>query len=205
MATDVTETYRHIAESIRRRDPVPDVELMLEDFWASRITRTPGVSLTQFDQGEAIYVFDLADGSGAVHEPRTLGAWTFARTPDVPRDLSYQRGYPNEVVGERATDRGHLIPFTAGGLLGPNVYIQDRALNRGWSDDGKKYRRIERAAVAAEAFFFCALIYGDDTAYPFAVELGVVLDQELRVSAFQNRFGSPADEMFTQFVAAGPV
>lgn len=205
MAADVTGAYEDVAVSIKLRRSVEDVDEELMDFWRRRGGNLPGSDPFEFDQGEAAYLFDRASGGGAIHEPRTLGAWTFATAPDVPREHSYQRGYPNETKGERPTDRGHLIPFSGGGLLGPNVFIQDRALNRGWSADGKEYRRIEKAAVAAEAFFLCALIYADASAYPVAVELGVVLNHELHVTAFQNRFDAIGELAFADYMKAGVV
>ncbi|MHB1172347.1 MAG: hypothetical protein ACYCZY_07590 [Lacisediminihabitans sp.] len=81
----------------------------------------------------------------------------------------------------RPVDRGHLIPFTAGGLYGPNLFRQDRALNGWWSVEGRGYRRIEDSPVASEAFFFRMLVYADDSDFPALIELGVVLKEQLEV------------------------
>lgn len=62
-------------------------------------------------------------------------------------------------------DRGHLIPHLSGGEFGPNIFRQDRALNRGWSEQGKRYRALEREAAATPGtLYFGHLIYTDDTA-----------------------------------------
>ena len=53
---------------------------------------------------------------------------------------------------------------SAGGDFGPNIYPQDRALNRGWSADGRRYRALEREAAALPGtLFFGRLIYGEDS------------------------------------------
>lgn len=67
----------------------------------------------------------------------------------MSRDAGYQRGYP--LPGRLAglpVDRGHFAPYTAGGLLGPNLFVQDRALDRGWSTGGRRHRALERTPVA---------------------------------------------------------
>jgi hypothetical protein len=67
--------------------------------------------------------------------------------PDPPteaRDAAYQAGYPlPERVGSRPVDRGHFVPYSGGGLFGPKMFVQDRALNRGWSTQGRIYRATE--------------------------------------------------------------
>ena len=87
-----------------------------------------------------------------------------------------------------SVDRGHLIPHLSGGEFGPNIFRQDRALNRGWSDEGKRFRALEREAAAAPGtFYFGHLLYQDDTAYPMAIEIGILRDGTLHVDRFQNK------------------
>ena len=92
---------------------------------------------------------------------------------------------------ESPVDRGHLIPHLSGGEFGPNIFRQDRALNRGWSEQGKRYRALERAAVGTPgALYLGHLLYADDTAYPNRIEIAVLLAGEaLRVEQFDNRPG----------------
>jgi hypothetical protein len=85
-------------------------------------------------------------------------------------------------------DRGHLIPHLSGGEFGPNIFRQQRALNRGWSPEGKRYRALEReAAATVGAFYFGHLLYEDDTAYPTDIETGLLRDGRLDVQRFRNR------------------
>ena len=82
-----------------------------------------------------------------------------------------------------------MVAHAAGGTFGPNMFPQDRELNRGWSVAGRRYRALEREiANTPGAFFFCCLLYGDDSDFPAAVELGVLGGDGLQVERFRNRF-----------------
>jgi hypothetical protein len=119
---------------------------------------------------------------GAVGEWLT-SAWSASYRSQVPRSLllefddvatflfdqatSYQRGYPSpKGRAERPLDKGHMVAHLAGGEFGPNIFPQDRAL----------------------AFFFCCLLYADDSDFPAAVELGLLRPSGLHVERFRNRF-----------------
>ena len=145
--------------------------------------------LLEFDQAGADYVFDLASSQELPQEDRTVAAW--ALTPELVnrRDVTYQRGFPMAPAdGVAAVDRGHLIPHLSGGEFGPNIFRQDRALNRGWSAQGKRYRALEREAAAVPGtLFFGHFLYIDDSAYPSEIEIGLLRDAELHVERFDNR------------------
>lgn len=147
-------------------------------------------SLVQFPHSGATYLFDFASGVDGEQEDRTVAAWTVTPAAVARRDVSYQRGFPLAADPDSSpVDRGHLIPHLSGGEFGPNIFRQDRALNRGWSDEGKRYRALEREAAAAPgSFYFGHLLYQDDTAYPMAIEIGILRDGTLYVDRFQNRF-----------------
>lgn len=106
------------------------------------------------------------------------------------RDIAYQRGFPLPPDPDGTlVDRGHLIPHLSGGEFGPNIFRQHRALNRGWSDQGKRFRAMEREAAAAPGtFYFGHLLYEDDTAYPTEIETGLLRGSHLHVQRFCNRF-----------------
>jgi hypothetical protein len=87
-------------------------------------------------------------------------------------------------------DRGHVIPHLSGGEFGPNIFRQDRALNRGWSEQGKRYRALEREAAATPGTLYIAhLIYSDDSACPSQLETGLLRGAALHVERFDNRPG----------------
>ena len=150
----------------------------------------PNCSLVQFTQSGATYLFDLASAVGAGQEDRTVAAWTVTPATVSKRDVSYQRGFPLAAdPGSPAVDRGHLIPNLSGGEFGPNIFRQDRSLNRGWSQEGRRFRALEREAAAIPGtFYFGHLLYEDDTAYPMEIEIGILRGDTLHVELFQNRF-----------------
>lgn len=150
----------------------------------------PGCSLVQFVQSEAAYLFDLASAMGAAQEDRTVAAWTVTPAMVSKRDVSYQRGFPLPPDSDGTlVDRRHLIPHLSGGEFGPNIFRQHRALNRGWSGQGRRFRALEREAAATPGtFYFGHLLYQDDTAYPTEIETGLLRGETLHVEWFLNRF-----------------
>lgn len=146
--------------------------------------------LLEFDTAGAHYVFDFASSQELPQEDRTVAGW--AVTPELVdrRDVAYQREFPMAPAshGVAAVDRGHLIPHLSGGEFGPNIFRQDRALNRGWSAQGKRYRALEREAAAVPGtLYFGHLLYVDDSAYPSEIEVGLLRGVELYVERFDNR------------------
>jgi hypothetical protein len=81
-----------------------------------------------------------------------------------------------------------MVAHAAGGGFGPNIFPQDRALNRGWSIEGRRYRALEREiANAPGTFFFCCLLYADTSSFPAAVELGLFRSDGWHIERFRNR------------------
>lgn len=149
-------------------------------------------SLVEFEQSGATYLFDLAGAVGAAQEDRTVAAWVVTPSVINKRDLSYQRGFPLPPDPDGTpVDRGHLIPHLSGGAFGPNIFRQHRALNRGWSEQGRRFRALEREAAATPGtFYYGHLLYEDDTAYPSEIESGLLRDTGFHVERFRNRFPS---------------
>jgi len=150
----------------------------------------PDCSLVQFMQSGATYLFDLASAVGAGQEDRTVAAWTVTPATVNKRDVFHQRGFPLAAdPGGPPADRGHLIPNLSGGEFGPNIFRQDRSLNRGWSQEGRRFRALEREAAAIPGtFYFGHLLCDDDTADPVEIEIGILRGGTLHVERFQNRF-----------------
>jgi hypothetical protein len=145
-------------------------------------------ALFEFEQIGATYWFDFASSAALPQEDRTIAAGAITPTDVRRRDVSYQRGFPMAPDDESPVDRGHLIPHLSGGVFGPNIFRQDRRLNRGWSEHGKRYRALERAAAGTPgALYFGHLLYADDTAYPSQIEIAVLLPgAALQVEHFDN-------------------
>ena len=146
--------------------------------------------LVEFEHGPASYLYDAA--GGAQSERTVLVACRPVR-PRTERDSGYQAGYPlPEPVGGRPVDRGHFVPHSGGGLFGPNLFVQDRALNRGWSRQGRLYRALEtRAVVGARATMFVRPEYDDGSDVPAFLDLGVIDDRGVAVHRFRNRYDRP--------------
>lgn len=144
----------------------------------------PSATLREFSYHGARFLFDAG-------VDRTVLAIGAPAAPDLPRDETYQRGFPIvDTCAGRALDRGHLLPYTAGGGYGPNLFAQDRALNRGWSNDGREYRSMERRALAAPAgtLFAVVLNYVDRSALPGFVQLAILSPDGGESRLFRNRF-----------------
>jgi hypothetical protein len=186
--------YTHFASLVRRGENIGPAIDELYDVWERRYVETIGsadLSILDVDDGEVL--FDLARKPDAANGPRTVGAAAFLHKPPGPRDKGRQASFPMRTTRfGRTIDRGHLLPHSGGGQLGPNVFAQDANLNRGLSLDGRRYRHIEAHAAAQKSFFFCALAYCDDTDFPAVVDLGTVDHGVVRIHSFRNRFDPTA-------------
>ncbi len=191
--TDAADNYAGLFALLESGGTPDDAATWLNNFWSSRATHED--LLKTFVHGEAEYLFELP-AREAQSEPRTLGTYGFAERPQNPRETSYQARFPLTYREGRPADRGHLMPYSAAGLYGPNFYRQDRALNSGRSADGRQYRALEDRAVKFGGLYFCALLYCDDSDYPAVVETGVIVKGELEVRAFRNRFDPSAITAF---------
>lgn len=181
---DTVSAYASVDRLARAGAGADELESELLDLWSSR---SDG-SLTVFEHGSATYLFELA--AGGVPD-RTLARVGVPPQNVDRRDVSYQAGFPLAQAG-RPVDRGHLMPHSGGGLFGPNIFRQDRALNRGLSRDGRRYRDAERKAVEQQAMYFASLRYADATDHPAVVETGTITVEGVNVRAFRNRFDETA-------------
>ena len=183
--------YAGLVRGLRMPLVPADLGAALLDAVAERYeNHFPDCSLLQFVQSGATYLFDLASAVEADQEDRTVAAWTVTPATVAKRDVSYQRGFPLPPDPDGTlVDRGHLIPHLSGGEFGPNIFRQQRDLNRGWSNQGKRFRALEReAATTPGTFYFGHLLYEDGTAYPTEIETGLLRGGTLHVDRFRNRY-----------------
>jgi hypothetical protein len=132
------------------------------------------------------YRFDFCSQIGVTdREDRVMVAFGMSRAPDRPRPASRMKGFPTD---EDRGDRGHLIAHGSGGGVDINLVHQNARLNRGWSQEGKRYREMERYTAAHPGtFFFSRPIYNDGTARPTEIELGILRpDLTMWVEVFEN-------------------
>jgi hypothetical protein len=126
-------------------------------------------------------------------EPRLVGVLGYSSPQTTKRDDYRLKGWvgPTEKFFGRLWDKGHFIAHSIGGAVDGaeiNVFIQKRSLNRGWSNEGKRYRQMEKfCATNPRTFCFSRPIYIDQTAKPAFVEFGILKSQKhLWVECFDN-------------------
>jgi hypothetical protein len=85
-------------------------------------------------------------------------------------------------------DSGHFIAHSVGGSTSVNVFSQERRLNRGWSAEGKVFRRMEQyCSTWPGTFCFARPIYTDSSSVPRWLEFGLLRqDRTLWVEVFDN-------------------
>ncbi|SDQ03748.1 hypothetical protein [Arthrobacter crystallopoietes] len=161
----------------------------IEHLWTVAYRKAfPAAELVTMRQGEVHFLFDMGSDEHSGQCARTVAAFGRVSGSVSIRDAVYQAGFPMKTVGYQAFDRGHMMPHSGGGQFGPNIYLQDRALNRGWSMQGRRYRALERKALKVpEGVLFCHLMYSDLTDVPTLVDLGFVSTTAIEVDTFINR------------------
>ena len=85
-------------------------------------------------------------------------------------------------------DNGHFMAHSIGGGLEVNVFSQERRLNRGWSSEGKIYRKMEQYCYEQPGTLcFSRPIYVDGSSVPRWLEFGLLkADGMLWVEEFEN-------------------
>ena len=188
--SELSWEYTGVVSSLRTPLDPTLLGSALLDAVASRYgAEHPACALLRFEQSGAHCLFDLASAAGLPYEDRTIAAWALTPLAVDARNVTYQRGFPMAAGPEDApVDRGHLIPHLSGGEFGPNIFRQDRPLNRGWSAQGRCYRALEREAAATPGtLYFGHLLYADGSAYPVAIQIGLLRDSGLHVQHFDNQ------------------
>ena len=147
------------------------------------------------DIGSFRVIFDLTSmgcSDPDIQEDRVIAIFGRSCPPVAARDAVRMRGFlgpTREAFGE-GYDKGHFIAHSMGGdvLDSLNWFRQERRLNRGWSADGRVYRRLERLCAARPGtFLFSRPLYHTPSARPDLLEFGVLHDGRLEVCRFDNR------------------
>ena len=135
----------------------------------------PDAHLVEFRVDAVVTVFDLT-------AERAVCVYGVSTPPAAARDTARMAGFPDVNVGWRrsgrtrvAADKGHFLAHGSGGGLDANLFPQARDLNRGWSQQGKVYRSMERTAAAQRGtFVYHRAIYADATWVPRELEYGLL-------------------------------
>lgn len=138
----------------------------------------------------AVFLFDYLT-------ERVILAYAVSTPQLTVRDASRMRGFPDvnrgvrDALGEGAflADRGHFLGHTSGGRMDINLFPHRRELNRGWSAEGRLFRKMERhVAEHPGTFFYHRPVYDDDTWIPAILEYGVLVDSvDWWVGPFANK------------------
>lgn len=149
------------------------------DVWCAEYLQAfPDAALSEMNLDLAVFQFDHT-------AERVTLAYAVSVEQLMRRDAGRMRGFPNvnasvrRVLGDRAfvADKGHFLGHASGGILDINLFPQRRELNRGWSEEGKRFRSMERhVAEHPGVFFYHRALYRDDSWIPATLEYGVLLD-----------------------------
>lgn len=146
---------------------------------------TPNV--LEFSDHGFTFLFDLAQVNDPDVDDRLVAAYGLSHPLPGKRDAVRIRGFLGgglDIPGKGRFDKGHAL----GGGLDANLFPQRPELNRGRSEAGKLYRRMERhAATHPGRFVYTRLIYCDASWVPCALEYCVEReDGSLWIETFDN-------------------
>ncbi len=119
---------------------------------------------------------------------RVVGVIGISARSAEPRETNRVQGATEEVLLSTERDNGHFMAHCIGGGLDVNVFSQERKLNRGWSSQGKIYRKMEKYCYEQPGTLcFSRPIYADGSTIPGWLEFGLLkTDGMLWVEAFEN-------------------
>lgn len=197
--------YQGRWENVKDYPPEEAVEFFLEDLkwdwkdayvantnYETEIFESPEGSL--FYQFDTLYVDDKEVNLKSARLVAVYGRVGELAGLKLPSAKLRQRfmGPTEKWIGP--VDKGHFIAHTLGGSSNMNIFPQVRATNRGWNEEGRKYREMERfAAKCPGAMIFNRPIYSDGTYWPRYFEFGVLRpDGQLWVETFDNERPSGA-------------
>ncbi len=169
---------------------------VLVDRWLADYARASNWSTQELEipQGELTFLFDagptLTENRLGKGEDRVVAAWGYSQRPAGARDRGRLAGFlpfPRLWSGAKR-DRGHFIAHAAGGGTDLNLFPQATALNRGRSEEGKRWRDMERYAERhPDTPLFVRPIYDTNGWTPAALDFAILTATGLRAERFSNR------------------
>jgi hypothetical protein len=164
------------------------------DAYYAWCTHTPNVLEFEVDGFEHLFDYTsdpTASSDAAQTDDRLVAVFGYSRRPAASRDASRMRRFLGGGLASadgEAVDKGHFIGHALGGGTDVNLFPQRSELNRGWSDPGRVFRKMERTAAAQPGtFVFARPLYSDTTWHPTALEYGLLLpDLQLWIERFSN-------------------
>jgi len=139
------------------------------------------------------FLFDIQSYSDEEDfvEDRMVVTYGLSKKSEVKRDNSRLNGYlkgASWAWSDKDTDKGHFIGHSLGGHLDENIFPQRTDINRGHSERGKVYRKMEQYCANNEGTFcFSRPIYCDFSTRPFMLEYGVLKENgKFWIESFDN-------------------
>ena len=171
-------------------EPLSIWENQVADWCQHYSAKFENAELSEINLDFAVFLFDHST-------ERVTLAYALSVKQLMKRDASRMRGFPNVGVSIRANlkeeaflaDKGHFLGHASGGVLDINLFPHRRELNRGWSAEGKRFRRMERyVADHPDTFFYHRPLYDDESWIPDSLEYGVLKeDAQWWVDIFRNK------------------
>jgi hypothetical protein len=167
-------------------DYVSVVEAIAEEltfYWIENYrTQTPDAEIVRFKDDTFSFLFDLTEDNNTpfvlrkTKEARIVAAFGMTKNNTAQRNKSRMQGFIGGfrgIQGYTGYDKGHFISHKIGGMLDQNLFPQKSEVNQGRSEDGKRYRNIERFCERNEGIFmFSHPVYQDASWIPAEIEIG---------------------------------
>ncbi|SIS41467.1 hypothetical protein [Insolitispirillum peregrinum] len=193
-----SQSYQNLNALIANQSHAEAVKILkcgLEALWLNAYEDSTSESyINTIDRSTFTVFFDIGNQAGgeASQEARVVGIFGLSCPPQDKRDANRMRGFlgPTAEVFGSSYDKGHFIAHSAGGdtLDSINWFPQERKLNRGWSDQGVRYREMETFCAKTPGTFMMAHpIYDGTSACPALLDFGILRDGVLEVCQFDNR------------------
>ncbi len=148
----------------------------------ARITQTSN-EILEFSDGHYQCLFDY-------NYERVVCFFGVSQPATNVREKKRQSGFiPGFTKHYPGKDRGHFLSHCQGGGMDVNFFPQNKEINRGWSDAGKIYRKMERfCSVNPGIFCFSRPLYhtGNVTWVPQQIEYGIIAHEQYHVVVFPN-------------------
>lgn len=165
----------------------------LEDEWIATYydMSSHAPNILQFPDHGYTFLYDQTSANPCDVDDRLVAAYGHSTQSEHKRDKSRIQGFLGggiDIPGKGRFDKGHVLAHAMGGGLDVNLFPQRPELNRGRSEAGRVYRRMEKyAADHPGTFAFSRLIYSDNSWVPSFLEYGVLMpDGKLWVEWFEN-------------------
>lgn len=172
--------------------------LALDPLWCGEYKRLFHPSnISEITLGNFVFLFDFTSGLvgetiHGVQVDRVVATYGRSTLPAKSRDDSRMKRYigPSSKIFGPGYDKGHFIAHSMGGDIHDSInwFPQEKRLNRGWSEQGRAYREIEKfCARNPGTFVFSRPVYDDLSSCPSALDVGVFRAGELQIRTFDNR------------------